>query len=294
MTSPSSESDFPSLRNSADHASAKAQRTFLILNRIQLTLLTLVAFVSGLGFATARHQQQIAWAVCLMMFATLGVSTSMRIGKFDDRWFRCRAFAENFKSIVWRYVMSPTGAAEESVLEYVDELKQLSERLPDLQHEFARFSNSGHLITDWMKISHSLPITRKAALYRELRLEDQVTWYASKASLNSKLEDRWFWTIFCVEFGAIVCSAIQAWQLSRFSLVSGVAAFGTALIAWSQIKRFSDLGTSYAIAAGDLRRIAEVHRKVETQAELDLMVQEVETAVSREHSMWLARRVIAN
>ena len=294
MTCLSSKVVYPQLRDSADLASAAAQRRFLLLNRVQLTLLSVVAFVSGLSFETHSHQRAAAWSVCAFMFVTLAVSTSLRVGKFDDRWFRCRAFAENFKSIVWRYVMSSHDTEDVSAITYLDELQQLKERLPDLQREFALYSGSGNLITDWMRISQALTITEKVKLYRELRLEDQVTWYASKAKQNSQLETRWFWTIFCVEFVAIVFSAIQAWQLMKFSPVSGIAAVGTALIAWSQIKRFSDLGTSYAIAAGDLRRIAEVHHNVTTQAEVDLMVLEVETAVSREHSMWLARRVITS
>jgi hypothetical protein len=162
LTSPSSGLDFPSFGKSADRASANAQLKFLVLNKIQLTLLTIAAFASGLGFTTPAHQRAIAWTVCAMMFATLAVSSSLRIGKFDDRWFRCRAFAENFKSIVWRYVMSAHSTSEVSVMRYLDELKQLSERLPDLQHEFARFADSGHLITDWMRTSQALPIAQKA------------------------------------------------------------------------------------------------------------------------------------
>jgi hypothetical protein len=73
--------------------------------------------------------------------------------------------------------------------------------------------------------------SEKDELYRDLRLEDQITWYASKARQNVQMETRWFWTVFCVEFGAIVLSALQAWQLMKFSSVSGMASFGTALIA---------------------------------------------------------------
>jgi hypothetical protein len=282
---------YPQLRDSADLAAAAAQRRFLSLNQVQLGLLSAVAFLSGLSFQAHDHQKKIAWVVCVIMFVALAVSTSLRVGKFDDRWFRCRAFAENFKSIVWRYVMSSHDTPDMNATKYLDELQQLRKRLPDLQREFALYSGSGHLVTDWMRISHALPIAEKVKLYREFRLEDQAIWYASKAKHNSKLETRWFWIVFCVEFGVIVFSAVQAWQLMTFSPVSGVAALGTAMIAWSQIKRFSDLGTSYAIAAGDLRCISEIHRSVTTQAELDLMVLEVETAVSREHSMWLARRM---
>jgi hypothetical protein len=45
----------------------------------------------------------------------------------------------------------PTGASEN---EYLLQLKQLQERLPDLQREFAAHDDSGDLITEWMEVSH--------------------------------------------------------------------------------------------------------------------------------------------
>jgi hypothetical protein len=95
-----------------------------------------------------------------------------------------------------------------------------------------------------------------------------------------------------LEFVALGYSAIQAWGLRRFNAVASLAAIAAGLIAWSQIKRFSDLSTSYAIASGHLRRINETHRHVLGYPELIMLVTQIEAAVSREHTMWLARRVI--
>lgn len=281
---------YPGLRDAADRASSAAQRTFLRLNRLQLALLTLAAFISGLGYAIPSHQKAIAWIVSVAMSLALFVSTALRIGRFDDRWFECRAFAENFKNIVWLYVMSPHNTAPTNIDRYLSELGQLRKRLPNLQKEFARFKDSGNPITDWMKEAQALPIALKASLYREQRIQDQAKWYSSKAKLNARLEHRWFWAIFGIEFFAITVSVFQATELLKFNPVGGIAAVGTAFIAWSQIKRFSDLATSYAIAADDLEKIAAAYCNVQTQADLDSMVDEVEKAVSREHTMWLARR----
>lgn len=289
MTTPPS-IRFPALGAAADAASEAAQRTFLLLNVAQLTLLSIAALLSGLNFGDRARDRPIAWAVCGIMFVTLCVSTALRVGKFDDRWFKCRAYAENVKSIGWRFVMAPP--VDDAVTMYLAELEQLRARLDDLQKEFIVRRGSGALITDSMRTAQTLPISSKVALYRKDRLEDQVTWYSNKASQNARSETIWFWFVFLVEFLAIGCAAYQAWQLKEINLVGGVASLGTAFIAWSQIKRFSDLDTSYAIAAGDLRSIGEVHFRVEKQEELDRLVQDVETAVSREHSMWLAKRVV--
>jgi hypothetical protein len=286
------EPDYPPLRNAANKASISAQRTFLWLNRFQLTLLTSAAFISGIEFKNPEHQHDKAWGVFAIMLSALAVTTVLRIGKFDDRWFRCRAYAENFKSLVWQYVMSVNSANDASEREYLNSISHLSGRLPDLQKEFARFGVAGKLITDWMRKAREFPIEQKLTIYHTLRIDDQTTWYSDKAKFNSRKEGEWFWSIVVIEFLAVAGAALQANELLQFNPVSGIAAISTALIAWSQIKRFSDLSTSYAIAAADLCQIAESHRKVENQEELDVLVQQIETAVSREHSMWLARRSV--
>jgi hypothetical protein len=293
VTAAFTEAEFPAVRESADRASASAQRTFLQLSTAQLALLSLTAFIAGLGVKTSTNQRLLAWSIFGTMLLTLCVASALRIGRFDDRWFRCRAYAENFKSIVWRYVMSAHCSDRANITKYLDETRQLSARLPELQKEFARFSSSEtQLITEWMRTAQALTLPEKLKLYRASRLDDQISWYSNKARLNAQFETRWFWAAFVIEFSVIVLSLIQASTLMEFNPVGGIAAVGTAVIAWSQIKRFSDLGTSYAIAAEDLRQIAATHQDVSTQDELDLLVQEVETAVSREHSMWLARRII--
>lgn len=283
---------YPTIRNSADRASSVAQRTFLILNRAQLTLLTLTAFAAGLTFSSPARQRGAAWCICVLMFLTLILSSALRVGKFDDRWFRCRAYAENLKSAVWRFVMSHHDHTRASETAYLSEIRQLNERLPDLQGYLAKYGVSGAFITDWMRSAHSLPFDQKIAMYREFRIKEQADWYSDRSKYNSRMEQAWFWLIFGSEFVALVIAAIDAWQLPRFNPVSGIATVGASFIAWFQLKRFSDLGTSYAIAATDLEQIGETHMGITTQHEIDVMVQEVEAAVSREHSMWLARRLV--
>jgi hypothetical protein len=186
--------------------------------------------------------------------------------------------------------MSPE-ALELASVKYLQETKELNNRLPDLQAEFARFDSRGELFTSWMKTSQALPFSKKAPFYKKWRLDDQIGWYSDRAKSNSEREALWFTIIFCIEFVAIVFSILQACQLMRFNPVSGVAAIGAASIAWFQTKRFSDLGTSYAIAATDLQLIKDSHASINDEVELAQLVSEVETAVSREHSMWLARRL---
>ena len=283
--------DYPSLKHAADMSSGKAQRNFLYLNAALLAILTLTALISGWTPVCRETQRIIAIVVAVLMFATLAITTMLRVGKFDDRWFRCRAMAENIKSAVWFFVMSPPSLVASSEEDYLKNIGDLQKRLDLVAKEVALHDEGGSLVTTWMKDTQKLPLDQKLMIYRKDRVEDQLVWYFTKSRFNAAREKKWFLAIFFIEFFAIAYAALQAWQLWEFNLVGGMAAMGAGFIAWMQTKRFSDLGVSYSIAANDLRRIDAERKNVTTEEETRLFVNEIETAVSREHSIWLARRI---
>jgi hypothetical protein len=76
------------------------------------------------------------------------------------------------------------------------------------------------------------------------------------------------------------------WNLDVLGLAA--AAFGS-ISAWIQLNQYRTLETSYAVAQQELLIIIE---RLETVSEdkWALFVSDAEDAISREHSMWLARR----
>jgi hypothetical protein len=280
---------YPALQRAADDASHGAQRTFLLLNKIQLILLVAATFASGWDSASISIQRYLAIATSIFMLVVLAISSALRIGRFDERWFRCRIFAEHARAAVWFFITSPS--REVARKEYFQAIRNLRQELPDLAREFTVDDSSEYLITDWMQASQALPVHQKITLYEETRLNNQITWYRAKGQLHLLREKQWFWTIFITEFFALGCSAIQAWLLWHFDLVGGIAALSASFVSWSQTKRFSDLGTSYAVAADDLRRTRKIYDEIEKDVELEQLVKQVEMIISREHAMWRARRV---
>ena len=282
---------YPSLKDAADEASGKAQRNFLGLNIALLAILALTALVSGWAPDDLERKRSVAMAIAVLMLAALAITTMLRIGKFDDRWFRCRALAENMKSAAWFFVMCPQAQIILSESNYLKEVAELQKRLLPVAKEIALCDEGGSLITTWMKETQSLPLEQKLAIYREHRVQDQLIWYFEKSRLNIRHEKNWFVAIFVIEFVAVAYASLQAWQLWGVNAVGGMAAISAGFIAWMQTKRFSDLGVSYSIAANDLRRIQAERENVTTEEDVQIFVKEIEVAVSREHSMWLARRI---
>jgi hypothetical protein len=60
--------------------------------------------------------------------------------------------------------------------------------------------------------------------------------------------------------------------------------------AWTQAKRHDELQTSYAVAADELTNLEAKVELCTSETELLAHVEDVEEAISREHTMWRARR----
>jgi SMODS and SLOG-associating 2TM effector domain 1/SMODS and SLOG-associating 2TM effector domain 3 len=283
--------EYPDLQLAASAASDSAQKKFLYLNVAQLSILFLVASVSGWNPSEEYLQRIISVLVGIGMFVALIFATLLRIQKFDDCWFRSRALAENIKSLVWCFVMSPNESIAGSESKYHADVNQLRDRLKEVAKEVGVYDRNGPLMTPWMKKTQQLDLKHKLTLYRSHRINDQQNWYHKKAVSNAKAEKNWFVSIFIVEFLAVGYAVLQAVLLWQFNAVAGIAALSAAFIGWIQTKRFSDLATSYRIAAEDLRKISAMSENVSTEEEVNILVREVEAAVSREHTLWIANRI---
>jgi hypothetical protein len=66
------------------------------------------------------------------------------------------------------------------------------------------------------------------------------------------------------------------------------------VVAWTQIRRFSELAHSYAFTSHEIGLLQPKAAAVKTDDELARFVADCETAFSREHTMWRARREISD
>jgi hypothetical protein len=57
-----------------------------------------------------------------------------------------------------------------------------------------------------------------------------------------------------------------------------------------KIRNFQDLTYSYSLTAQELSNIKEQRKNVSSEIDLDNFVDDAESAISREHTMWFARR----
>lgn len=74
------------------------------------------------------------------------------------------------------------------------------------------------------------------------------------------------------------------------NVVGVFAAVAAAATAWSQLGRHDELTKSYGLAARELATIEDLARRAAAETDLQDAVRNGEGAISREHTLWIAKR----
>lgn len=146
-------------------------------------------------------------------------------------------------------------------------------------------------ITEKMLRIRSQFLEERKRIYLNYRIQQQQEWYSNKASLNRSNEGLYFTAIIIVQFLAIAFSILLVAKPGiGVNLPSVFSAFAATLLAWMQTKRYQELSQSYSIAAHELGLIVVDARDINSEEKFAEFVADAEAAISREHTLWVARR----
>ncbi len=290
-----SEDSYPSLYRCADAASLKAQGTYLLFNKIYLGSLVLSSATSAftaIGSPTVNTYLYTGLAVILVV--GLLILWAMRARQDEKIWFDGRAIAESVKTATWRFMMRTQPFHEDSSAEtqFLTDLREIREARPHLgKHLAAAMNADGSVITDFMKRKRSCSLEERRNLYVSARIRDQKAWYAKKAKLNVETGAKWFWAIALLQVAIVTFAIVQAasggLEINPIPIVTTCAA---AMAAWSQMKRHDELAQSYALAAQELEEIEAIASNQASDDAFAQLVEQAENSISREHTLWCARR----
>ena len=300
---PIEDKDFPSLYQSADKAAIQMQRKcfalrrwhliFLILGSGGTALATIISKVFLTEFLTDLNIN-IGIAIILLIGFVINIVSYVR--KYDDKWFNCRAIAESAKTATWRFMMKAAPFEEDNLLEEIFRSKtnEIQKHRQSVLSTLAPYQDSkAKLISDFMRNVRGKSTEERKNQYIKSRLLDQKTWYTKKASDNSVAEIRWFYGTTGLQFLAIVLAVIQVTVTTiSVNLVPILMTCAAASIAWSRMKRRGELAQSYSLAAQELGELEAISSSVRQEPEFCQFVNNVEYAISREHTMWCIRREI--
>lgn len=235
--------------------------------------------------------------LCLYIILIL-ISMTLSVYEFfkenEKCWYGFRAIAESAKTTTWKCMMvtSPFDGSDK-----------------DAESEFCRcleeivFSNNQVLesnsievdditITDKMKKVRNLSLNERYKFYLKYRINEQYSWYIKKANINKKSYITCL--IICVicQSAAIFSAILQViympneWPL----LFQPLLVFVATLFGWMQVKKFKELESAYSLAANEIGIIRDKFKDTLSEEDFAKFINDAESAFSREHTQWAARR----
>jgi anti-sigma-K factor RskA len=287
--------DYPGLYQCADVISIHSQKVYLILQRAYLGSLILGSVLGSFtAFGSAVVNIWLYTAMAIILTLGLLLLWIIRARQDDKAWFDGRAIAESIKTATWRFMMKAQPFQADEAVEdcFIDELRGVrSARSSFEKHLAAAINPYTSAITDVMWQIRSASLKERKGFYTESRVRDQKSWYSHKAKTNAKMGARWFWTTVALQAVAVVTAIIQAVAGGLgFKIVPVLATCAAAVTAWSQTKRYDELAQSYALAAQELEELESIANNLKNDDDFPQLVEQIEEAISREHTMWCARR----
>ncbi|MFB4300779.1 DUF4231 domain-containing protein [Actinomadura sp. NTSP31] len=287
------ESDFPPLFRVADASAVDGQHRLLVATALRLCALLAAAVLGAFSVPAGRLD-----AAALLAAAGLGTALVIEVYLLTERpdrqWYESRAAAESAKTLVWRFAVAGQPFGVE-----VDE--RAAESL--LLHRFSVILGNMHAVggdgddgsrpqvTDEMRALRARPLPDRRQVYRTGRILDQRRWYARRAKEHGRSVARWSLFLATMEALGLVAAVLNAVGLFGLDLPGIAGAIAAGGLAWVQTRQHQQLATAYGIAAQELADISTRLRWPETEPEWAHFVDEVEEAISREHTLWWASHV---
>ena len=286
---------FPSLYQSADQASLLAQRRYLRFYLLHLICLLLGSV--GAALATIIPAVAATWTyIVLAIVLVIGVVLTWvsRVRRDDKVWFDCRAIAESTKTATWRFMMKAEPFKDDSrvMQAFIEKLRLIRKARPSCPKDLVEsLDANAQSISDFMKGMRLNSLNERRNLYLESRLRDQKTWYLKKAKFNSRKESCWLWAVVTLQILAVAFAIVRV-ASSGFpvNVVPFMMTCAVSAIAWSQMKRYGELVQTYSLAAQELGEQESIASDIEEETGFLKLVEQVEETISREHTMWCARR----
>ena len=285
---------YPAAFRAADQAAIAGQRSYRRLLGIEL-----VAVVGGtlMGAAIGLVMDSIfatALITALTFFAAIAARVIRELRRDDQRWFDGRAVAESAKTQTWRYMMRVPPFDDDASADrrFIGGLASLMRGRGGIAEPADAGPDRDSQISTSMRHVRALSLTDRRATYVEARLMDQARWYRSSGKRHQLTGHRWSWISLGSEAVAVVVAglSIAAPAVAEFGILGVLGAAAAAATAWSQVGRHDELAKAYSLAYHEILAICDLAEQAIAEEDLARIVVEGESAISREHTMWIAKR----
>jgi len=290
--------DYPTLYRESDSSAINAQKRHFWLVRAKVALLLVIAGVASIAWSQEPNLRTSA-AIVLAIFLVVSIvlSAIMDMRKFDRVWFSSRAVAESIKTESWSFMMKvepydgtiSDSKAEERFLNRLDKILHLQ---PSLCSELTPYLQQGPLITNYMRQMRNESLENRRTYYVQSRIHDQRSWYAKNAKWNKDREALWFIITWILQLAAAVLAIIViGFRDLIINPVGILTTAGASALSWLHARSYRELSQTYGLVTQEIALLEDRANKASTEEKLAEIVLDVERTISREHTIWLARRL---
>lgn len=261
-----------------------------MLIAIELVAGVSVALGSEIGPAVPAGERLIAVALVVVLLAATATHVLRERQRLSAAWFVGRAAAESAKTASWRYMMRAQpyvddGYADAQLQGALEEIRRtVSTSLP------AAARQDSCEPTATMRRLRAAHWRERQFSYVQYRLDNQTAWYGARRRYNQR-RSRLFSIAVIAGQGLTILVAVAHALETSLSFVGTFTTMTASLIAWAQTRRFDELAESYALAERELEEIRERAVTATEEGPFSELVADAEGAISREHTMWLTRRL---
>jgi hypothetical protein len=266
------------------------------LVRADLVLLVIAAALGAFQVST----RALSTTLSLLALATLTVSIVITLvikeRKPEREWYGARAVAESVKSLAWKYMagsepfLTSLPPTEVDAM-FSQALSSILENKRELSWEPGGLESANAQITEAMRMVRGLSLAERRDVYIQCRAKDQREWYSNRAISNRILRLRWFNAMIVCQGASIILAGVAAaFSGLLLSVVGVLTSLSASLLAWMQVKQYQELSQSYSIAAHELGLISAQLEHKQSEVDFSTFVADAESAMSREHTLWAARR----
>jgi hypothetical protein len=295
---PIEEKEFPCYYIDSDKASGKAQNAYKGFTWAALSLMFVSTILVSFAPEVTAGIPGFDKINGIILFAGGFVSLLLTLTEPEKRWYLGRAIAESIKTLTWRYMMHAEpfihGNDQADLDNFTDRIQAINQQANE--DKFIPKPNKNHreIITAKMKQIRGLDFLERKAYYAENRIENQIEWYSDKSERSRKRARNCSILLIGFQFLAGLY-LFQFFDTLKVFNVNNVMVFlATSIIGIVEMNKYKELHQSYAFTNQELNIIRTKFGSVNDEAELNQFVIEAEQAISREHTMWLARRLFSN
>ncbi|HET9728335.1 MAG TPA: DUF4231 domain-containing protein [Acidimicrobiia bacterium] len=281
--------ELPALYLAADRQAAAAERRFTRLVLLEIALPVITVVFSSVATVTGPTRW-LGYAAVFTIAIVGALRVVERTSQIELQWYRARSFAEDVKSLAWRFAMEappfpPDMDGRDAETQFLERLRALTRHQTGLAPP-----DAGDEITTSMRQLRGMTLPERAVAYRDSRLRDQQRWYQQRARRLALAGQRWDVAFFLCVASTIVAGTIVV-ATANAAPVAGIAsAAAGAVIGWTGVRRLTGTSGLYARMATELSLEQSAAPQHCTPGEWSVYVDAVERQLGREHAQWRSAR----